>query len=148
MTTGISRWQPASGPLLRDAFERLFDDSFVRPWSGFDGNGGMQHLPIDLFETDDAFVVRAFVPGVSSDNLDITLQSNTLTIHAQQPAEQVEGARYILRERVVNTWFRSIELPSTFNADEAEARLENGVLFLTLPKAPEARPHRISVQSS
>lgn len=148
MATALNRWQPSNGLSQRDALDRLFDTSFVRPFGTFGFNDGIKQLPLDLYENDDAFIVRAFVPGVTPDNLDITAQGTTLTIRAQQPVEHQEGVHYILRERVGNRWFRSVELPSDFDADKVEAKLENGVLFITLPKTPEAKPHKISITTS
>jgi len=148
MATAINRWEPTNGVTLKDAFDRLFEESFVRPLSVFGTHNGSTYLPLDLFETDEAFMIRAFVPGVTPDNLDITVQNNALTIRAQQPVEQQEGVRYILRERIGNTWFRTIELPGSVDSDKVEAKLENGVLFLALPKTPDARPHKIQIKTS
>jgi HSP20 family protein len=148
MATAINRWEPSSPLSLRDAVNQLFEDSFVRPWSGVLTGTGTNYLPLDIYETDDAFVVKAFVPGVSPDHLDITMQQNTLTIKAEQPVEQQEGVRYYLRERTGGTWLRSFELPAAIDSEHIDARLENGVLWLTLPKAPEAKPHKVQIKAS
>ena len=148
MATAINRWEPSSPLSLRDAVNQLFEDSFVRPWSGVLTGTGTNYLPLDIYETDDAFVVKAFVPGVSPDHLDITMQQNTLAIKAEQPVEQQEGVRYYLRERTGGTWFRSFELPAAIDAEHIDARVENGVLWLTLPKAPEAKPQKIQIKAS
>ena len=148
MATAINRWEPSSPLSLRDAVNQLFEDSFVRPWSGFLTGTGTNYLPLDIYETDDAFVVKAFVPGVSPDHLDITMQQNTLTIKAEQPVEQQEGVRYYLRERTGGIWLRSFELPAAIDSEHIDARLENGVLWLTLPKAPEAKPHKVQIKAS
>jgi len=147
MTNAINRWEPA-GLSLRDAVNQLFEDSFVRPWSGFGQLNNGQYLPLDIYENDDAFIVKAFVPGVSQEQLDITVQQQTLTIRAEQPVEQEEGVRYHLRERTGGTWSRSVQLPAPFDANHIDAHLENGVLFLTLPKAPEAKPHKVQIQTA
>ena len=148
MATAINRWEPSSPLSLRDAVNQLFEVSFVRPWSGVLTDTGTNYLPLDIYETDDAFVVKAFVPGVSPDHLDITMQQNTLTIKAEQPVEQQEGVRYYLRERTGGTWLRSFELPAAIDSEHIDARLENGVLWLTLPKAPEAKPHKVQIKAS
>ncbi len=85
---------------------------------------------------------------MSQNNLDITVQQQTLTIRAEQPVEKQEGVRYHLRERTGGTWLRSVELPAPIDAGHIEARLQNGVLLLTLPKAPEAKPHKIQIAGS
>lgn len=145
MTTALNRWQPTNGVTLRDAFDRLFEESFVRPFSLLGGDHGARSLPLDLLENDDAFVVRAFVPGVTPEQLEITVQGNVLTIRAQQAREEEQNARYLLRERIGANWFRTIELPGAFDAERIEAKLEHGVLWLTLPKTPESKPHRIQI---
>ena len=150
MANAINRWDPASGLSLRDAVNHLFEDSFVRPWSAFGGwNGGTSnYLALDIYEREDAYIVKAFVPGVTPEHLDITTQQNTVTIRAEQPVEKQEGVRYYLRERMGGTWLRSFDLPLAIDADHVDARLENGVLTLMLPKAPEARPHKVQIQTA
>jgi HSP20 family protein len=76
------------------------------------------------------------------------MQQNTLAIKAEQPVEQQEGVRYYLRERTGGAWFRSFELPAAIDSEHIDARLENGVLWLTLPKAPEAKPHKVQIKAS
>lgn len=148
MATAINRWEPTNRLSLRDAVNQLFEDSWVRPFSSSAGNGGGNYLPLDIFETDDSFVIKAFVPGVTPEHLDITVQQNTLLLRAEQPVEQHEGVRYYLRERTGGTWYRSFELPAPFDAGQIDARLEHGVLTLTLPKAPEAKPHKVQIKTS
>jgi len=148
MATAINRWEPANRLTLRDAVNQLFEDSWVRPFSGWSGSQGSYHLPLDIFETDDAFVVKAFVPGVTAEHLDITVQQNTLQIRAEQPVEQQEGVQYYLRERTGGTWYRAFQLPAMVDGNHVDAKLENGVLILTLPKAPEAKPHKVQITSS
>jgi len=148
MATAINRWEPTNRLSLRDAINQLFEESWVRPFNALPGGAGANYLPLDVFETDESFVVKAFVPGVSADHLDITVQQNTLTIRAEQPADQQEGVRYYLRERAGGTWFRSFELPAAVDSGHIDAQLQNGVLVLTLPKAPEAKPHKIEIKAS
>ncbi len=105
-------------------------------------------MPLDLLENDNSFVIRAVVPGVAPDQLDITAQGKTLTIRARQAVEQQEDVHYLLKERVGNEWFRAVELPGTFDADQIEAKLEHGILYLTLPKTPESKPHRIAIKTN
>ncbi len=148
MAQAINRWEPGTGLALRDAMNQLFEESFVRPFFRAGNGHGHQYLPVDVYETDESFVVKAFVPGVTADKLDITTQQNTVTIRAEQPAEGQENVRYYLRERPSGTWLRSFELPTAIDANHIDARLEQGVLTLTLPKAPEAKPHKVSIRSA
>ena len=148
MANAINRWEPGASLSLRDAINQLFEESFVRPFGRFGSTTGTNYLPLDVYETEDAFVVKAFVPGVSPEQIDITAQQNTLALRAEQPVEQQEGVRYYLRERAGGTWFRSLELPAAVDANRIDARLQNGVLTLMLPKAPEARPHKVQIKAS
>ena len=148
MANAMNRWEPGTGLSLRDAMNQLFEESFVRPFGRNAGSSGYNYLPLDIYETDDRFVVKAFVPGVSAEHIDITTQQNTVTIRAEHPAEQQEGVRCYLRERPGGTWLRSFELPAAIDANHIEARLENGVLILTLPKAPEAKPHKVQIRAA
>jgi HSP20 family protein len=148
MAQAINRWEPATGLTLRDAMNQLFEESFVRPFFHTGVGNGHQYLPVDIYETDESFVVKAFVPGVTADKLDITTQQNTVTIRAEPATEAQENVRYYLRERPSGTWLRSFELPTAFDAQHIDARLEHGVLVLTLPKAPESKPHKVSIKSA
>jgi len=148
MTQAINRWEPTAGLTLRDAMSQLFEESFVRPFSRSGNGSGYQYLPVDIYETDEHFVIKAFVPGVTVDKIDITTQQNTVTIRAEQPAETQENVRYYLHERPSGTWLRSFELPTPVDSQHIDARLEQGVLTLTVPKAPEAKPHKVSIKTA
>jgi HSP20 family protein len=148
MAQAISRWEPATGLALRDAMNQLFEQSVVRPFTRNGNGNGYQYLPLDIYETENSFVVNAYVPGVTAENLDITTQENTVTIRAEQPTEAHENVRYYLRERPRGTWLRSFRLPVAIDTEHIEASLEQGVLVLTLPKAPEARPHKVTIRSA
>ncbi len=148
MAQAINRWEPATGLRLRDAVNQLFEESFVRPFSQTGSGTGTQYLPVDIYETDESFIVKAFVPGVTADQIDITTQQNTVTIRAEQPTEEQENVRYYLRERPSGTWLRSFELPTAIDTQHIDARLQQGVLVLTLPKAPEAKPYKVSIKTT
>ena len=146
--TNLTRWDPFGEMLsLRDAMNQLFEESFVLPTGRNGRRSGANYLPLDIYETNEAFVVKAFLPGVPTDQVDITTQQNTVTIRAEQQVEQQEGVRYYLRERPSGTWLRSFELPVATDANRIEARLQNGVLTLTLPKAPETKPHKVQIRT-
>jgi HSP20 family protein len=148
MTNAINRWQPGTGVALRDAINQLFEESFVRPLARNGHSDGAHYLPVDIYETGETFVVKAYLAGVSPDKVDITTQQNTVTIRAEQPSEQQDGVQYHLRERPSGTWVRSFELPAAIDSQHIDAQLENGVLVLTLPKAPEARPHKVQIKTA
>jgi HSP20 family protein len=135
---------------LRDAMDRLFEESFVRPFGGGPLFSGVsQGLALDMYETDDNLVVEASLPGFKPDEVDISVVGNTLTIkgeHEERQEEEKEG-KYHFRERRYGSFQRSVSLPADVNSDRAEASFENGVLKLTLPKQEESKPRRIQVKA-
>jgi HSP20 family protein len=105
-------------------------------------------LALDVIETDEAFLVKASVPGVQPENIEITFDDKTLTIRGELNAEKEEGdTRYHLRERRFGKFARSITLPTRINADQIVANYTAGVLVLTLPKAEEVKARRIEIAS-
>lgn len=132
---------------LRDAMDRFFDDRWVSPgnwltWSA----SGLTYLPIDVYETPDAFVVRALVPGVGPDGIDIQYQQGVLTLRTKTETPDVEdGASWLVREIAAGQSLRQITLPRAVDVDAATTHFEDGVLTLTLPKTPEAKPKQIRI---
>jgi HSP20 family protein len=129
---------------LRDAMDRLFDESFLRPQA----TGARSIVPaIDLAETDKELVVTAAVPGLKPDDLKITVTGNTLEISAQTTSEQErKDATYHLRERSMTSFSRAVALPKEVVADKAKAEFENGVVTLTLPKVESAQRRSITIK--
>jgi HSP20 family protein len=156
-----ARWDPFRDALsLREAMDRLLEQSIISPRGGAGTTRGAQTLPIDLWETSDNLVVRVPLPGVKpeSDDVDISVDGSTLTIRAKLPDAAGEGdeagegaggaeqrVRWIAREVPRGDAQRSVELPVAVDADRASAHFANGLLVLTLPKAQTARPRRINV---
>jgi len=142
----LTRWDPFQEMIqLRNAVDRLFD-STVAPFTAQPTTWG---LALDVIEKDDEFVVKASVPGINPDDLEITFTDNVLTIQGETKAEEeIKDARYHLRERRFGSFSRSISLGSRIAADKIEANYENGVLTLRLPKAEEVKPKRISIHTS
>ena len=149
MTTALTRFEPFADALkLSDAMEQLLNESWVSPRRFFGSWNGMTSMPLDMYETDEAYVVTAFVPGVPSDKLDIQVQQNILSIHGEVSVEQPKDARYLIQERGSGVYERSIRLPSQVDADKIAATFTDGVLTITLPKAESVKPHRISVKAA
>jgi HSP20 family protein len=144
----IERWAPFQEAIsLRDAMNALFQESFVRP-AGFPSPDGLG-LPLDVCETENAFVVKASVPGARPEDVQITVQGDTLTIRGERKAEEErKGEHWHLRERSAGVFQRSLTLGTPFNADKAQAHYEHGVLTLTLPKAEESKPRQIRIGGS
>ncbi len=144
----ITRWEPWSELMtLRDAMDRLFQESFVQPGRllGAAGAGG---VPIDMYQQDGALVVKAPLPGVKPEDIDITVVGDTLTIKGETRQEkEIKEEDVIRRERRFGSFSRSVSLPSPVDTSKANATFEDGVLTLRLPIAEEAKPKAIKVQS-
>jgi HSP20 family protein len=131
---------------LRDAIDRLFEESFVRPWSGF--LGGSRGMSVDVYDQDDRIMVEASLPGVKPEDVDIRVEGNVLTIKAERKQEKdISEDRYTYKERSYGMMQRTLTLPSAVKPEAAEATMENGELKLSLPKAEEARGRRIQVKA-
>ncbi len=146
MTT-LVRWDPFREMMqLQQAMDRLFESELASTlplWR----QGGAWALPLDVIETDDEFIVKASLPGINPDELDISLTDNVLTIKGEIKAEEeAEHVRYHLRERRFGMFQRSISLPVPVDADKVEAVYENGVLILHIPKAEEVKPKHIAIK--
>lgn len=108
------------------------------------------NLPLDVYETDDALVVEAALPGFKPEEIEIEEQQGVLTIRAEHKEEKEEkGDNWLLNERSVQVFERSFPLPVDVKADKAEAKLENGVLHIALPKSEAGKKltNRIKVSA-
>ena len=101
--------------------------------------------PADVWETEDALAVAMEVPGVAREAVQIELKDDVLRVEARVDAAKYEGLEPVYAEYGVGHWARAFALPERVDRERIEARLEDGVLTLTLPKAAEARPRRIPV---
>lgn len=144
----LVRWNPVQEMLqIRNEFDRLFEDSFGIPHQRRmeATNWG---LTLDVVENADMFIVKASVPGVLPEDLDITITDNVLTITGELKADELnEGEQYHLRERRFGHFMRSINLPVPVVSDEIEAVYNNGVLTLNIPKMEEVKPKRIAIKT-
>lgn len=141
------RWQPFREMMsLRNAMDRLFEESFVRPsrlWPEL----GEGELPLDMYQTANDVVVKAALPGLKAEEVDISITGDTLTIKGEHKEEQeVKQENYLCKERRYGAFSRSVQIPVQVKSDKAEAIFENGVLTLTLPKAEEVKPRQIKVK--
>jgi len=144
----ITRWDPIRDMMtLRSAMDRLFDSAYIGPNLVWQPEG--LSLAVDVIENTDEFVVKASLPGINPDDLEVSYNNNVLTIKGEVKEEiDTEETRFHLRERRFGSFSRSFSLPSHVNADEIKATYEQGILTLTLPKAEEAKPKRISVNTA
>lgn len=128
---------------MRRQMERLyqgFTSPFVRPAAGV--------FPlVNLTESKDGYTLRAELPGVRSEDLDIQATANTLSLAGERKIpEEDRGTRYHRREREAGRFSRVVSLPGEINPDQVEAGLVNGVLTVVVPKAEAAKPRHISVR--
>ena len=142
--TNLTRWEPFNDMLkLNTVMDQLFNNAVVPAFGR-----SSQTPPIDVIENEDAFTVQVLVPGINPNDLDITVNDQTLTIRGEwKQSELPEGTTFHLRERSTGRFERTIQFPLPLNADAVQAQYEHGILALTLPKAEGVKPRRISVQS-
>ena len=147
--SNIVRWEPFRELVsLREAMDRLFEESFVRPGGGRLVPAGMEIPAVDMYQTDDAVVVKSAIPGIKPEDIDISITGDTLTIKGEtRVEEEVNEENYIRRERRYGSFCRSLALPLPVVTEKAEAEFENGVLTLTLPKAEEVKPKAIKIKA-
>ena len=129
-------------------------DNMARMWPRFgtfhhEDNGVCEAwaAPLDVVADGDNFVVRASMPGVGPDNIQVSIEDNVLTIRGETAPhfESAEGS-YLMRERRTGSFHRSLRLPDTVDQDKAEPRYEHGVLTVTLPKADAKRAKQFEVK--
>jgi HSP20 family protein len=143
----IRRWDPFRDMMtLRDAMDRLFQESFVPSWGPRES---ARPLALDMYETEDHLVIEADLPGLNPEDVEISVQENTLTIKGEyKQEEEREEENMHLHERRYGRFQRSVALPTEINADAAEASFKDGVLMLRLPKAEEVKPKQIPVKKA
>jgi HSP20 family protein len=144
MTRTIVRWDPFPefGSLSR-AFNRAFGE-----WPHATAGNGAATLtfPVDVADSGDSVSVKASLPGVKADEVDITVDDGVLTIKGEKRHEETEEKKdYFRREIRYGAFARSVALPAEVKAEEAEAEFVDGVLTVTLPKAEAARPKTIKI---
>ena len=107
---------------------------------------GYLHPPVNVVETKEGYVLEAEMPGVGKDGLEVLLEDNELTIVGHRRPARIEGAQPLYRESVDRDFRRAFVLDPTIDTAKISARMERGVLTLTLPKAEKVKPRKISVE--
>ena len=144
--SNLTRWEPVREMMtLREAMDRLFDDAFTRPISL---SAGSVVPAIDLYQNDDEVVVKAALPGLKADDVQISITADVLTLRGEfkQETEKKETT-YHIREQRFGSFERTIMLPTDVQSDKAKADFENGVLTVTLPKAETVKPRTINIKA-
>ena len=142
MPSEMSPWRPfREAVTLRDAMDRLFEDSVITPKN----IGAMPK--IDIKETKDAIVVKAELPGIEEDKVDVEIMDNVMTISGEKIDEKVdEGEGYHYKESHSGAFQRSFSLPADVKAEKAVAEMKNGVLTITVPKIEPKKAKKISIK--
>lgn len=144
----LVKWEPFKELIsLREAMDRLLEESFVRPF-GVLPSVRFETFALDMYETENDLVVKASLPGVKPEDININVTGDLLTIKAEVKEEkEVKEENYFRRERRFGTFCRSVTLPIDVDVDKAKAEYENGILTLTFPKAEAAKPKVIKVKA-
>ena len=119
-----------------------FAEHFPEQW---DMQENQVYFPVDVREVDDEFYITAMLPGMKPEDVDIQIVNENVSLKGEFKNELDENSAYILQERPSGKFCRTITLPDTLNSGKAEAKMENGILTLVIPKAEEAKPKTIKV---
>ena len=144
--SNLIRWEPAREMMtLREAMDHLFDDAFTRPLTLRDG---WSAPAINMYQTDDEVVVKASLPGVKADEVQINITGEVLTLKGEtRQVEEKKDKAWHMREQRWGAFERAIALPTEVVADKAKAEFENGILTIFLPKAEEVKPKIINIKA-
>ena len=145
----ITRFTPMTDFVsLREAMDRLFEDSFIRPTTYSGLAAGQIAVPVDLWETSDAYHLRADLPGMTPDTIDINATADTVSFAGESKAQtDVANEGWLRQERRVGKFQRSFTLPVQIDPNKVQASFEHGVLDLVLPKADQVKPRTIKVNA-
>ena len=145
----ITRWQPFNELMgLRQAVDRLFEDSFVSPSRILGTFEAGVAMPIDMYHTADDVIVKATLPGVKPEEIDITINGDTLAIRGEtKTEEEVNREDYFYQEHRYGAFNRSVNLPGGLSLDKVEATFDNGILTLTIPKVEKVKHKQIKVKA-
>ncbi len=145
--TNLTRWDPFGD--MRTTMDRLFDEGFSRPWRLVPATTEVEStFPVEVSETDEALEVKASLPGINPDDVDVTITNDVLTIKAAHEEKTAEKKKDFYRREIrYGSFHRALSLPVSIDADKAEASFDNGILQLKLPKAEALRPKQIKVES-
>ena len=141
----IVRWDPFRDLVsIQERVNRLLSDAPSR-WSGDEGYGAWAP-PVDIFEKGEDLVIRAELPGVDRNDIDVRVENGVLILRGERKhAEAVEEKNAYRMERVYGSFARSFSLPTTVDPSRISASLRDGVLEVVLPKAEEAKPKKVAI---
>jgi HSP20 family protein len=144
----LARWNPGRDIMqMREEMDRLFQQ-FVRRGDGEEATWGqgLWAPPVDIYETDQAFILKAELPGFTKDDIQIELHENRLTLRGERKREtEAKEEQYHRRERAYGRFERAFWLPTSVDAEKIQAYFKDGVLELRIPKSEKAKPKQIPI---
>ena len=145
----ITRFTPMTDFVsLREAMDRLVEDSFIRPTTFTGLAAGQIAVPVDLWETTDNYHLRADLPGMTPDTIDINVTADSVSLAGETKAPaDVSNDGWLRQERRVGKFQRMFTLPVQIDPNKVQASFEHGVLDLVLPKADQVKPRTIKVNA-
>ncbi|HEY7490389.1 MAG TPA: Hsp20/alpha crystallin family protein [Candidatus Tectomicrobia bacterium] len=143
----LVHWEPSAGlTALRREMDRLFEDFVKRPLHL--GDLGAWAPAVEVADTKDTVVVKAQVPGISKEQLQVQVTDDSLTLKGEMKEEEKqEEKHYVRREFHYGAFLRTIALPAAVQVDKVQAQLKDGVLEITLPKSAKAQAKEIAIQT-
>jgi len=144
----IVRWDPFRNvSTLQDRINRMFDEAFTRS-KEFDDDASMGawRPDVDIYDTDDALIVKAELAGVPKENVTVDVKDNILTIKGERSVDnEVKEENYYRRERSFGSFQRSFTLPAAINPDDIKAVYKDGILEIEIPKPEEKKPKQVTI---
>lgn len=145
MLNNVTRWNPAVAYLNREPLARMFE-SFFHDAQGEEVSNRNWVPPVDIQETEEGYRLQAELPGLTKEDIDITLENNVLRLSGERKFERdVKKESFHRVERTYGTFSRAFALPQQVNSEGVQASFENGVLTLLVPKAEQAKPRKITI---
>lgn len=132
---------------MRNEVNQLFN-AMLSDLPRLSGPSQVAAPPMNVWEDNGSFYIEAELPGFSMEDVEVTVLDNEVTIMGERKPAEAEGATYLRRERNSGTFTRTWTLPAEVQADRVDAKLTNGVLTVTLPKAEKAQPRKIQVKAA
>jgi HSP20 family protein len=145
----LVRWEPVRElTSLQNDMNRLFNTFFDTPSTGNGGNTPRRWIPaMDLVETDEHFVLKADLPGLAEEDVNLEVEDNVLTVSGERKAEHEDKREgYVRVERSYGAFRRSLTLPEGVDPEGVSARFDKGVLEVHIPKPEERKPRRVAIQ--
>ncbi len=144
----VVKWDPLRDLLsIQDRMNRLFEQTLSRSRAEEGITASTWSPAVDIYETPETIIMKADLPGLSREDIEIQIRDNTLTLRGERRfAKDVQQENYLRIERAYGAFQRNFTLPATVQQEKIRAIFRDGVLELTLPKAEEAKPKKIAIE--